>query len=195
MKGPPPEVASRVNKAEAIGRAVKEMAGDVSLAGVELFRRIQLAAHLHDTLLEGPLRDADVSGARWSLLLRLYLDEVVDSGRGTSPTQLSHTQRVSKNTISALLRGLEKQGLIERTLDQTDRRSFRIRLSPAGREFVREATPVHLARLNELATGLTPDELQQLTELLDKLTHSLFERAWASGQCHAPWRRGPTDRR
>lgn len=51
---------------------------------------------------------------RWGLLMRLYIEEVSGNMSGLSPSQLSHYQHVSKNTVSALLRGLEEQGLIAR---------------------------------------------------------------------------------
>ena len=92
---------------------------------------------------------------------------------GVTPTHLSRIRNVSKNTISALLRGLEEQGLIERALDPEDRRGFRIRLTEAGRDLVRSTSPQHLARLNLLASGLTPDEQRQLVELVRKLYRSL----------------------
>ena len=82
---------------------------------------------------------------------------------GLSPTYLSKCQGMSKKTISSLLRSLE-QGLIERTLDPTDVRAFRIRWSSAGREIARASAP---------------QQYRELNDLLDKLSRSL--RAWRGG--------------
>ena len=71
-----------------------------------------------------------------------------------SPTHLSRCQNVSKNTISSLIGGLEEQGLVERELDRTDKRVFRIHLTDAGRQAVQETAPDHVAYLNALAGGL-----------------------------------------
>ena len=67
----------------------------------------------------------------------LYVEEQRGKSLGLPPSYLSRCQDVTKNTISVLLRGLEDQGWIERTLDPDDRRVFRIRLTPAGRELIR----------------------------------------------------------
>ncbi len=88
---------------------------------------------------------------------------------GITPTELSHFQRVSKNTISALLRGLEEQGLIQRNLDSEDLRVFRIQLTDAGRALVLNTAPNRIAGLNKLLSGLNPEEREQLILLLEKL--------------------------
>ena len=93
-----------------------------------------------------------------------------------SPTELSRLQLVTKNTISSLLRSLEEQGLIERTLDVKDRRQFQIHLTDEGRDLIRASTPEHVIYLNQLAGDLTPDEITQLDELLHKLRVSLAHR-------------------
>ncbi|NPV08675.1 MAG: MarR family transcriptional regulator [Anaerolineae bacterium] len=151
----------------------QELSGGADTAGMELARRVRRAAHLYETIASQDLRDSDMSGPRFGLLIRLYAEEKRSPGHGISPTHLSQCQRVSKNTISSMLRGLEEQGLIERTLDPDDRRVFRIRLSDAGRELVRTVSPQHFERMNQLASGLTEAEREQLASLLDKLIRSL----------------------
>ena len=152
---------------------LREHIGDIDLGGLELLRLVKTAANLYDALADEHLRAADLSGSRLRLLLRLWVEEVHGHVEGTSPTHLSHCQNVSKNTISALLRGLEEQGLVERTLDADDKRVFRIRLTAAGRELVQATAPEHMDYLNRLPAGLTPDEREQLIELLTKLRRSL----------------------
>ena len=100
----------------------------------------------------------------------------MQAATGISPTHLSRCQNVSKNTISSLLRGLEDQGLVERTLDPADRRGFHIRLTESGRVLVRTTVPEHLAFLNTLAADLTPADRDQLLALLDKLHRSIAQR-------------------
>lgn len=153
--------------------------------GVDLMRWIRMLANAYDVLLETQMRDDNLSIPRWRLLVHLYAAEL--SGEGAvSPTQLSHAQNVSKNTISALLRSLEEDGLIERELDREDRRQFRIRLSAAGRELICRATPRHVRYLNELVADLEPDEIGRLQTLLAKLHASLARH----GRLPAPYGMG-----
>ena len=85
-------------------------------------------------------------------------DEQLGRKEGITPTLLSRYQSVSKNTISALLRGLEEQGFIQRALDPVDHRIFRIQLTPAGRQFVQTTSPDRMMYLNQLVSGLKVDE-------------------------------------
>jgi DNA-binding MarR family transcriptional regulator len=106
-------------------------------------------------------------------MMRLLVEEEMGNPEGVTPTVLSHFQRVSKNTVSALLRGLEEQGLIQRDLDPADLRVFRIQLTNAGRELVLKTTPRRIEWINELLGGLEPEERVQLAALLEKLSRTL----------------------
>ncbi|MCU0521008.1 MAG: MarR family transcriptional regulator [Anaerolineae bacterium] len=144
--------------------------------GLRLFGALQHVAHLSRSLDSQLGEDLELSGPRWMLLLRLLIVESLGETDGLTPTVLSQTQRVSKNTISALLRGLEAQGLIERRTDPADLRAFRIHLTDAGRDYVRSTAPGRIASLNALLAGLDLQEQDHLVELLEKLRRSLMER-------------------
>ncbi|HEY53893.1 MAG TPA: MarR family transcriptional regulator [Caldilineae bacterium] len=146
--------------------------GITEMHGLDLMRQIKMLSHLYGMLISSHMRDAQLSGSRWRLLLHLHMAEQMEQA-SLSPTELSRMQHVTKNTISSLLRSLEEQGLIERTLDPKDRRQFKIRLTDEGRELIRKSTPEHVVYLNQLARDLTPDEVTQLGELLHKLRVSL----------------------
>lgn len=140
---------------------------------IELFIILQRVAHLSrmlDSQLDG---DIALSGPRWRLLIRLFAEERMGNMAGVTPTELSQSQRVSKNTISALLRGLETQGLIQRSLDPNDLRTFRIHLTESGREYLRCMAPGRLQTVNHMLSGLDDQEKEQLIALLEKLRHSL----------------------
>lgn len=159
--------------AVAIRSLVQSLASDEGTQGLELFRLLHMATNTIDAAGDERLRELNLSGPRWVLLLRLLAEERCGCAEGISPTHLSQRQNVSKNTISTLLRGLEEQGLIERTLDPTDRRGFRISLTDAGRELVATTAPKHIAFLNGLLSGLTKEETTQLIALLEKLYRTL----------------------
>lgn len=150
--------------------------------GVELLRAVRIVNNLYDAIFTERLRDDQLSGPRWGLLMRLYMEEAGGNSAGLSPSQLSHHQHVSKNTVSALLRGLEDQGLVERRLDQDDRRSFTIHLTDLGRSQIRENAPEHITFLNQLCAGLRPEERSTLLDLLARLRASLMQHA-ALGEC------------
>lgn len=168
---PVPESPS-FHRVDRMRAHIREHVGPDQAFGIEIPNLIRMIANQYETLSEQTGQHMTLSGPRWGVLLRLMVEE--KRGRAyITPTSLSQGQNVSKNTISALLRGLEEQGLIARELDETDRRIFRIRLTPAGRELVEKAAPQHLQRLNQLISGLSMEEKSQLSDLLAKLYCSM----------------------
>lgn len=154
-------------------RHVQELTGETETSGLELGSLIRWLANLYENAEVPAACTTDLSGPRWGLMLRLLAEEKRGSCDGLTPTHLSHFQNVSKNTISALLRGLEEQGLIQRTLDPKDRRLFRIQLTEHGRQTVQTEAPLRIRHLNELASGLSPAEQDQLIGLLSRLYQSV----------------------
>ncbi len=146
--------------------------GVSGLQGVEVLRLVRAVNNAYDSLLSDAMRDGPVTPPRWRILLRLWLEEQTGQS-AVNPTHLSRTQQVSKNTISEHLRALEEAGLIERELDESDRRQFKIRLTERGRVVVQSSTPGHVQRLNDLIACLTPQESEQLVTLLSKLHDAL----------------------
>jgi DNA-binding MarR family transcriptional regulator len=72
--------------------------------------------------------------------------------------------------ITRLLEGLERAGYVERGDCPTDRRVVYARLTPAGRDKLREAAGTHLAGIRSLFTErFDEDELESLASLLGRL--------------------------
>ncbi|MDD5369248.1 MAG: MarR family transcriptional regulator [Anaerolineaceae bacterium] len=164
-----------------IRASVREATDVTDTSGLELLVLLRVVTNLYSNLGNPKTGDKDISGPRWSLLLRLLGEEKHGNDTGITPTFLSRCQNVSKNTISALLRGLETQGLVQRTLDPRDHRIFRIQLSPEGRRLVESSAPQHMQALNALVSNFTVDERVQLERLLTKLYCSLVEQSQIDG--------------
>lgn len=157
-----------------INQQIKSLLKIEDTSGLELLITLQRVAHLSEALDSQHAGEMGLSGPRMRILIRLLIEEQFGNQEGINPTSLSHFQRVSKNTISALLRGLEEQGLIRRNLDRQDLRAFRIQITDAGREMVMKTAPRRIESLNRLLSALTPEERAQLTALLDKLQQTLL---------------------
>ena len=140
--------------------------------GMEILRLVKMCAGTYDRILGERLRDEEISLAQWRILIRLYLAER-NHQPALSPTDLAHSQCVSKNTISAHLRALEEARLIERQLDPRDLRAFRIRLTSESRSLIRASTPLHFDFLNDLVGQLSAPERAMLQNLLTRLLESL----------------------
>jgi DNA-binding MarR family transcriptional regulator len=110
-----------------------------------------------------------LSRGRLGVLLWL---ERSDPG-GLRPAELAERLRVSRAAISALLDGLEAEGLVARRADPDDRRARRVVLTRAGRARAREIAPLHTARLAGVGRALDAGERATLLALLDKLRGGL----------------------
>ncbi len=155
---------------------MQELTGISDASGIELVRMISMLSRIFELATCYDSGEANLSGPRWGILVHLLIAEKRGKLEGLTPTDLSHHQNVSKNTVSALLRGLEEQGLIQRTLDPSDHRIFRIQLTPQGREMVKEVAPKAIAYTNHLASELSAQERSQLHELLVKLYFSVLKQ-------------------
>lgn len=155
--------------------------GVEDLENLNLFRQITGIAHLVSYLKGRYRKDDPLSAARMRLLIRLAADLEMGHTAGLSPSQLSEFLCVGRNTVSALLNGLEEQAFIERHLHPTDRRQFLIRITPAGQEMVHTRAPLFAAFVADLFSVFSVEERANLLALLDKLFDSLYEKAAALG--------------
>jgi DNA-binding MarR family transcriptional regulator len=152
---------------------IREISGSEDISGIELASMIRMIANCYESAVSQNQVTNDLSGPRMAILMRLMAEEEFGKKIGMNPTSLSRFQNVKKNTISSLLKGLEEQGLIERTMDAQDKRVFLIRITQAGRELIHATAPGRLKLMNELASGLDQQERDQLISLLGKLRKSM----------------------
>ena len=85
------------------------------------------------------------------------------------PMLLGDVQRrtlISSGGTTFLIDRLEKRGLVERRLCETDRRARYAALTPAGEEFIAGIFPAHADAVRRAMSGLGMADQRQLTELL-----------------------------
>ena len=91
--------------------------------------------------------------------------------RDKSPSQHQIEQRfnIKHPTATGLLKRMSDKGLVEFHGDENDRRIKRVVITQAGVDIV-ESTGSQLDKVDDtLTSALTPDELETLNTLLDKL--------------------------
>lgn len=92
---------------------------------------------------------------------------------GLRAADLAERLRVTRATVTALLDGLEAEGLVARRPDPRDRRARRVVLTRSGHARVRAIAPAHERRLAALTRALDEGERAQLLALLEKLRGGL----------------------
>jgi DNA-binding MarR family transcriptional regulator len=90
-----------------------------------------------------------------------------------SPSQLAAKVGVTRATMTGLLDGLEKEGLVERQGSAKDRRKIRIRLTEKGCKVLERMLPDYYRRIAKLMENLSPAEREKMVTLLEKINHGL----------------------
>jgi DNA-binding MarR family transcriptional regulator len=98
---------------------------------------------------------------------------MIDAEEPISQQELSRRTGVDPSTMVARMDVLEERGLVERPRCAEDRRSYEIRLSPAGRELLAELRARAKEHADRFFSPLTQSERKQLHELLAKLAASI----------------------
>ena len=136
--------------------------------GIRLcFQTLSLASAI-DRDCAALLAPHGLSEGRFVLLF--LLDAAVD---GLAPNVLAEQSGVTRATVTGLLDGLEREALIERTADSTDRRALRVHLTRKGKQMAKKVVDQHGRWIAGLFGNLSATERRQLTTLLDKVALNL----------------------
>ncbi|MFC6880775.1 MULTISPECIES: MarR family winged helix-turn-helix transcriptional regulator [Actinomadura] len=92
---------------------------------------------------------------------------------GISGARLARFCAVTPQSMTTVLKTLESRGLIERRPSPDHSQVLVTRLSRAGRSLLRKADAAAVAVEQRLVDAYTPDELDQLRDLLERATHIL----------------------
>ncbi|UWD82224.1 MarR family transcriptional regulator [Curtobacterium flaccumfaciens] len=92
---------------------------------------------------------------------------------GAIQRDIAEATRTSAASVSSLLQGLERRGLIERRPDATNGRTKTVRATQAGIDLIAGFTDAMVALDDSLLAPLDEDERATLRRLLQKVTAEL----------------------
>ena len=90
-----------------------------------------------------------------------------------TPSELAEAAGVTRGTITGLLAGLERSGLVKRTEHPEDGRRFSIELTPQAHDLFEHMLPERFDHIREFMSSLTEEEQYQLRALLEKMNRGL----------------------
>lgn len=88
---------------------------------------------------------------------------------GMTPSDLAKAAGVTKATISVMLARMERDGQVEKAVDEEDGRSRKIYLTEKGRKEMDAILPAHYRRISRVIGKLDNLEKKELVRLLKKL--------------------------
>ena len=89
--------------------------------------------------------------------------------QGIAPSLLAERTGVTRATISAMVRRMKRDGLVDSVSDQEDGRGKRLTLTTKGRAFMDDVLPDHYLRISKLMGKLSTAEQEELIRLLKKI--------------------------
>src|SRR5215472_1252212 len=148
---------------------------EVDFSSIRIARELGFTHGLMMVAAEEYLRPAGLS---WSkLFILLWLRAMQEEGKeGLNPSKLSGHLAVTRNTVSTLLAGLERQGYITRELDAEDKRRFVIRVTSAGNEAAQKCAAPLFNHLQEIFSSMAHEHKVALVSGLMELQRTLIQK-------------------
>jgi DNA-binding MarR family transcriptional regulator len=87
--------------------------------------------------------------------------------------ELSSLMMVSGGNVTGLVTQMEKEGLVSRSPMETDRRTFQVGLTRAGKRYFRKMAMSHEQWIVDMFAGMDHDHQQDLMEALGSLKGSV----------------------
>ncbi len=143
----------------------------ITEAGIERTQSLGfLSRYAHRAFVKALARELEPHGilpSQWSVLRILW------GTSGLSQVELAERMRVEKASLTGVLEGMERKGLIVRTRNAKDRRKINITLTRAAEKLKVRILPC-AARINgRAARGMSAVEVGQLRLSLIKLIQNL----------------------
>ncbi len=149
---------------EAARARVPELGDDIDLttfaAAFELFRLSTKVINDFETTVHRPL---GLSIAGFRVLFTVWVFGELE------PRDIARLSGVTRAAVSGVVNTLERDGLVEKSREQEDKRLVTVRLTDGGERLLREAYQAQNEREQVLFGDLDTDELRTLTELMRRL--------------------------
>lgn len=132
--------------------AVKELARDI----VEFYEK--LSSWEHEVV-----RGSDLTPNQ------MHAIEIIGHEKSLRMKELAEKLGITTGTLTVTVDRLEQKGLIERQPHETDRRSYRVVLTPSGKKHFKKHHEFHIKLTEEIVSALSPGELESFREILGKV--------------------------
>lgn len=109
------------------------------------------------------LKNYSITAAQFDLLQRVYFN-----GPQTM-TKLSQSLGIAKSTTSGLVMRLVRDGFLNRRRDETDRRVFKVEITPLGEQVIKAVIEMRVKYIEEVIKQISDDKIKLIHEALDAL--------------------------
>jgi DNA-binding MarR family transcriptional regulator len=157
-----PMVAEELDVLERIGGLDLDVSATAVIANVW-----RAAQEVRSRLERTVLRPQGISWGGFSLLFNLWIWGPMET------RALATSMACARPSVSSLCDTLERDGMVRRTGDETDRRLVRVDLTTAGRQTIEDLYPRFNAGESQLVSAMSPHDREQLAVLLRRFLHGV----------------------
>ncbi|WP_028589841.1 MarR family winged helix-turn-helix transcriptional regulator [Paenibacillus massiliensis] len=143
----------------------KRGATDQDLMDIETFVSF---AHLANGIFRDMNRDFARIGVSQGRIIVLSV-LLSHAPHDMTPSELADEADVTRGTMTGLIDGLERDGMIERIAHSSDKRMITIRLKEKGRDFLSQVIPYYRNLIQTMLSEFTLEDHQLMRGLLDKM--------------------------
>ncbi|EFQ57231.1 MarR family winged helix-turn-helix transcriptional regulator [Streptococcus downei] len=115
-----------------------------------------------DSRVSATFRDFDLTPAQFSVLDVLHAKGPMRIG------DLIASILSTSGNMTIVIKNMEKNGWVKRTVSKKDHRAYIISITDKGRKLIKKALPAHIEAVEEAFDVLTQAEQEELIELLKK---------------------------
>ena len=142
----------------------KKSKGDNSLITL-----LSKSGRLMSNRLNKNLQEHEVTSEQWAVLSNLW------KKNGQTQQELADLSNKNKASITHLIDNLEKRKLVERLVDENDRRNKLVYLTQEGVDLQETLTKVVDKTMKKITADVDKKELKQCKKALKKMINTLLE--------------------
>lgn len=141
---------------------------DLDPSACEVFLHLMQTGDEAFRVTDANLSKHAISQGRFMVLM-LLLDKQANCPRARTPAELADLAHVTRATMTGLIDTLERDGLVKREPDLTDRRMMSVHLTEKGHDLLGAILPEHFRLMSALVQALDESERRILVQLLGKI--------------------------
>lgn len=133
--------------------------------------QLTIAARTNNVGFENSLSKIGLTRQMWCVLVAVGEQKI------TKPSAIADYIGIIRPAASRTLKQMDRDGLLERSVGDKDKRSTTVALTSKGQDFLKRSLPLAIASREHMNAALSDCEQNQLSTLLEKLTASLQAKA------------------
>ena len=130
---------------------------------IYMIQKMQEISLFSRSIVHRATKEYEIPAQHLDLLSQLLVHK-----EGLTPMKLSKTMGVNKTIISRIIDSLNKDGYIEKTKDNIDKRSYFVSITELGREKVDKIYTYYLSPIYELRRRLGDKDFFELMKYIEK---------------------------